>query len=194
MRKIYALIAMMLLAVCPKAMAEETATLLWSVEGNVKHDYDSETVDGKATLEAYSDGSYTLKNYYTEGGSDLTFTVSDGTISITSGSENYLYYVSGPEAIDLIYYYDGARYSSFEGDENKGSLYFCYYYYADGKNYGPGLYYYFEWPATTDGVVSIKSEIPSSKSITSLTGIDYGKSAKLPAGIYVKNGKKFIVR
>ena len=50
----------MLLAVCPKVMAQETATLLWSVEGSVKHDYDSETVDGKATLEAYSDGSYTL--------------------------------------------------------------------------------------------------------------------------------------
>lgn len=84
----------------------------------MKHDYDSETVDGKATLEAYSDGSYTLKNYYTEGGSDLTFTVSDGTITITNGSNNYLYNVSGPEAVDIIYYYDG-EYSSFDGTKHK---------------------------------------------------------------------------
>ena len=34
----------------------------------------------------------------------------------------------------------------------------------------------------------------TSESITSLTGINYGKNAQLPAGIYVKNGKKFIVR
>lgn len=193
MRKIFAFIAMMLLAVCPKAMAEETATLLWSVEGSVKHNYDSETVDGKATLEAYSDGSYTLKNYYTEGGSDLTFTVSEGTITITSGSKNYLYNVSGPEAIDIIYYYDG-QYSSFEGDQTKGSLYFYYYYYADGLTYGSGLYYYFEWPSSTTTISSLKASAPASDRITSITGIDYGKASRLPAGLYVKNGKKFIAR
>lgn len=159
----------------------------------MKHDYDSETVDGKATLEAYSDGSYTLKNYYTEGGSDLTFTVSDGTITITNGSNNYLYNVSGPEAVDIIYYYDG-EYSSFDGDQTQGSLYFYYFYYADGQTYGPGLYYYFVWPSSTTSISALKAANASSDRIISVSGIEYTNKANLPAGLYIKNGKKFIVK
>ena len=76
---------------------------LWRNEAS----YYSETIDATFPVQvvAYEDGSYT----------------------ITNGSQNYLYYVSGPEAIDVIYYYDG-QYSSFQGDQTKGSLYFYYYY------------------------------------------------------------------
>ncbi|MGM9697962.1 MAG: hypothetical protein ACI3Y0_04895 [Prevotella sp.] len=194
MRKIYALITLMLLAVCPKAMAEEEgATLLWSVIGDVKHDYDSETVDLTATMEAYSDGSYIIKNYYAEGGSDLKFTVADGKMTITNGSSGYLYNVSGPEAIDIIYYYDG-DYSQFEGDKDSGELWFCYYYYADGVNCGTYIYYTFTWPSTTTAISSVKAESVSSDRIISVSGIEYSNKANLPAGLYIKNGKKVLVK
>ena len=80
MRKIYAIIAMMLLAVCPKAMAEETASekvIAWSAPAN----YNSPVLEQNfaVTIVAYTDGTYAIKGVY---GSeyDLEFTVDNESV------------------------------------------------------------------------------------------------------------------
>ena len=204
MRKIYALIAMMLLAVCPKAMAEETASekeIAWSAPAN----YYSEALDKDfaATIVAYTDGTYAIKGVY---GSeyDLEFTVDnesviDGIPEIVftnpySANAPYYYFAAGDYTI-CTYYTKGSGYTGWEGDsETPGIWFYVYLYDKDNTYIAPG-YDYITWNAyEVTAISSLKANASTSESITSLTGIDYGKSAKLPAGIYVKNGKKFIVR
>ena len=96
---------------------------------------------------AWSDGSYTLKDWYNVEGNDLEFTVnSDGTISATNYYADYypnIWIASGDE-IDYgwvqIYTADG--YSSFTGDKTGGEVW-LYSYRTKG-------YYDFVWTGAAE--------------------------------------------
>jgi hypothetical protein len=116
----------------------------WRVEGTVN---DGAGKTWTATLVAWSDGSYTLKDWYNVEGNDLEFTVnSDGTISATNYYADYypnIWIASGDE-IDYgwvqIYTADG--YSSFTGDKTGGEVW-LYSYRTKG-------YYDFVWTGAAE--------------------------------------------
>ena len=204
MRKIYAIIAMMLLAVCPKAMAEETASekvIAWSAPAN----YNSPGLEQNfaVTIVAYTDGTYAIKGVY---GSeyDLEFTVDNE--SVINGKPEIVftnaysvqatyYYISAGDYKICAYYAKGTGYTAWEGDTETPGVWFYNYLYQ-GDNYLGAGYDFITWNASdiVTAISSVKAETSASGRITSITGIDYGKASKLPAGLYVKNGKKFIAR
>lgn len=195
---------MMLLAVCPKAMAEEAASekeIAWSAPAN----YNSPALskDFAVTIVSYTDGTYAIKGVY---GSeyDLEFTVDNESVvegvpeivftNAYSVSAPY-YYIAGGDYIICTYYTKGGGYTGWEGDTDTPGVWFYTYLYDKDNNYLGAGYDYITWNASeVTAISSLKANAPASDRITSLTGIDYGKASKLPAGLYVKNGKKFIAR
>ncbi len=104
-------------------------TELWRVTGT----FDDGT--GKTwndVLIAYSDGSYTIKDWYNIKGYDFEFVINeDGTISLTNGTVNEYGNPSieaGDGMVDIYTgYYEGYAYSGMEGDKESGSLWFSSY-------------------------------------------------------------------
>ena len=102
-----------------------------------------------ATLVAWTDGTYTLKDWYGTEGYDLDFTVNeDGTITVTNvtTSEGYDYVLADAEkmiCIDTKYYEGYGAYSSFTGDNNAGEVWFW--------SYETNGWYDFVWPAVEVG-------------------------------------------
>ncbi len=117
----------------------------WRASGTVNDGADNTWT---ATLVAWSDGSYTLKDWYNVEGYDLEFTVnSDGTITATNYYADYYpdIWISSGDDVDYgwvqIYTADG--YSSFTGGKTGGEVW-LYSYRTQG-------YYDFTWTGASEG-------------------------------------------
>ena len=104
-------------------------TELWRVTGTFD-DGTGNTWDD--VLIAYSDGSYTIKDWYNIKGYDFEFVINeDGTIGLTNGTVNEYGNPSieaGDGMVDIYTgYYEGYAYSGMEGDKESGSLWFSNY-------------------------------------------------------------------
>ena len=84
-------------------------------------------------LVAWSDGSYTLKNWYNVEGYDLDFVINeDGTIGVTNNisGEAAAPVVEAANGKDISLYtgmYEGYAYSSMDGNKDAGQLWFSSY-------------------------------------------------------------------
>lgn len=136
---------------------------LWSRTGT----YYSEELNGEweAKLTAYDDGSYKLSGWYGVEGYDLDFTVEGEEMVIQNHyteNDGYFFVYTGRSDATIMGIYPSGGYSSFEGDENGGELWFyAYGIYANDEG-GEGGYEYFVWSAnnkiTIDDLVGLYSE------------------------------------
>ncbi len=206
-------IAIMLLSACTAAMAQENEAGARTISWSVTASYYSEALkkDFPCTLVAYTDGTYAIKGVY---GSedDIEFKIdNEHMVECESASKekyyvpeiaftNYYkaqgtyYYFGAGEYTVCVYYAQGTGYSAWEGDTAEPCLWFYTYLYQ-GESYIGGGYDNISW--NKSDVSSITSAIagrtPSDRMYT-ITGVACSKEQKMPAGIYIKNGKKFIVR
>ena len=121
---------------------QEEKTESWSVKGTVD---DGAGNKWEATMVAWSDGSYSIKDWYKVEGYDIDFTVnSDGTISVTNYYQSYypnLWVASGDDVdYGWVHVYTDSGYSLFSGDKSSGEVWFYNYRTADS--------YDFVWPAS----------------------------------------------
>lgn len=109
-----------------------------------------------AQIVAYDDGSYTIVSPYGANGFDISFTVDPESSEIKPiGTESF----SGYEYVWVSMQYDlgmfcGNGYSGFEGNKQKGSVWFyaiCYD--ADGNDVGEGGQDTFTWGGDTEVTV-----------------------------------------
>ena len=128
---------------------EATKEELWNVTGTVN---DGANNTWNATMVAWSDGSYTLRNWYNVEGYDLEFVInSDGSMSITNNYKDYepnIWVASGDSVDDgwvQLYTktYGSDYYSYFSGDQTSGDFYVY--------NYRTSGWYEFVWPASGGG-------------------------------------------
>lgn len=174
--------------------------IAWSASAN----YYSEAIDKsfESKIEAYTDGSYAIKGVY---GSeyDIEFTidnesVTDGVPEIVltnyySAQAPYYYFGAG-DYIICAYYEKGSGSTAWEGDTDEPGIWFYTYLYDKDNNYLGGGYDYITWDkSAVTGISAIKQNATSDR-IFSISGIEYTNKANLPAGLYIKNGKKFIVK
>ncbi len=208
MRKIYVVFTFALALFAAKGYAQEAETPLWTAEGSYVYDYYSETpqFSGKATIEAYADNRYVVKNFMTAGGGNLEFTAIDGVVTVTNGSNGtdaatYVYNVSGADASDAIYLYMGAQYcpdyAGFSGDATGGELYFGAYYYP---NVNEGTYtwgtYDLVWGSAGIQAISNNKTAANAKGkgMYNLQGCRMAEGTALSSGLYILNGKKILVK
>ncbi len=115
---------------------------LWNVTGTVN---DGANNTWNATMVAWSDGSYTIKDWYNTEGYDLEFYVnSDVTITVTNKTtyDGYDYVLANADkwiCIDTYYYEGYGSYSEFSGNKESGEVWFW--------SYETNSYYDFVWPA-----------------------------------------------
>ena len=128
---------------------EATKEELWNVTGTVN---DGANNTWNATMVAWSDGSYTLRNWYNVEGYDLEFVInSDGSMSITNNYKDYepnIWVASGDDVDDgwvQLYTetYGSDYYSYFNGSQTSGDFYVY--------NYRTSGWYEFVWPASGGG-------------------------------------------
>ncbi|MGN0222037.1 MAG: hypothetical protein ACI4BA_07965 [Prevotella sp.] len=206
MKKIYVVFSLLLTLFAAKGYAQETETPLWTAEGSYVYNYYAETPQftGTATIEAYADNRYVVKNFMKAGGGNLEFTAVDGVVSVTNGANGtadatYVYNVSGADAADAIYLYMGASYcpdyTGFSGDATGGELYLGAYYYP---NVNESIYtwgtYDLVWGSA--GIQSIKENktATQSKGMYNLQGCRVADGAALTSGMYILDGKKILVK
>ncbi len=177
----------------------------WEVKGHmVLYNYDEETEKSTAyftqemTLTKYT-GSSNYDYILDFGEADaiptnMKFTVgTDGSISITNIDAYYnTYYVYDlNENLKCLGLYTADDYSYFEGNEESGELLMWSYGYSDYSTLIGSGYAYFSWD-TADGITSVAIDKAKTGAIYDLTGRKVTNTSK--AGIYIKNGKKFIVK
>ena len=178
----------------------------WTVEGEISYsNYDNDTQTysyyhtGRTTLTKYSgsdDYDYALKcDYDYATPSEVKFKVTDGKITISNGYQTpgysgaYFYYIYPDNNYVWLDTTDG--YATFEGDKENGEMYiYCYDYDTSYSTIHSG-YLSFLW-GTSDGVsapsvVKTSSDAP----IYDLSG---RKVSKPTHGLYIQNGKKFVVK
>ncbi len=121
----------------------------WSVKGTVN---DGANNTWEATMVAWSDGSYTIKDWYNTAGYDIDFTVnSDATITVTNATNSYVLANADKWiGIDTKYYEGYGTYSEFKGDKSAGEVWFW--------SYETSGYYDFVWPSTGGGDQGDKTE------------------------------------
>jgi hypothetical protein len=128
----------------------ETKDEIWRVNGSVD---DGAGKTWIATLVAWSNGSYTIKNWYGTEGYDLEFYVnSDATITVTNKttSEGYDYVAANADewiCIDTNYYEGYGAYSSFSGTKLTGEIWFW--------SYETNGYYDFVWNSGSGSSLTI---------------------------------------
>jgi hypothetical protein len=127
--------------------SSETVRELWTAAGT----YHSELLGStwSANLVAYSDGTYTLKNWYGVDGYDLSFTVTDGLVvaanSFSSGY-GYDFVYTGVNGSSWLAIYPSAGYSVFSGSAEEGGYISFYYAYSESYAY---VNEWFEWNPTS---------------------------------------------
>ncbi|MDO4826055.1 MAG: fibronectin type III domain-containing protein [Bacteroidia bacterium] len=122
----------------------------WRVTGSVD---DGGGNTWAATMVAWSDGTYTLKDWYNVEGYDLEFYLNaDGSLSVTNYYEPYypnIWVIAGDDIDNGWVHlytatYGSSYYSYFDGDRTEGYFY-CYSYRTAG-------YYQFTWASSGDSV------------------------------------------
>lgn len=203
MKKIYTM-AVLLLAVSNSLMAQESETeksVAWTVPAN----YYSEPLDAnfETTLTYYTDGSISLSKLY---GSDYTLEMKIDTESVVDGipeisflnyytaAAPYYYFYAGDYTL-CIYYQQGSGYSGWEGDAEEPELWFYNYLYK-GDAYIKGGYDIVTWSKNNiTGIASVAASADKADSrIFSLSGMSMKADGKLAPGLYIRNGKKMIIK
>ena len=171
----------------------------WSAPAN----YYAEAIDKnfESKIVAYTDGTYAIKGIY---GSefDIEFTIDNESVvegvpeivltNYYSAQAPYYYFSAGDYSL-CVYYDKGKGYTGWEGEGDEPGLWFYVYLYK-GEEYLGGGYDYITWnKEDVTGITAVKQNATSDR-IFSISGIEYTNKANLPAGLYIKNGKKFIVK
>lgn len=173
----------------------------WSVEGGIAYNDLTTNTDyykGRTTLAKYSgsdDYDYILKCDEYAAPKEIQFKVADGKISITNGYQTagysgaYFYYIYPDNNYVWLDTTDG--YATFSGDETGGELrIYCYNYNTSDEIANEG-YMSFTW-GTLDGIASPSvGKTVKDAPIYDLSG---RRVSKPTAGIYIQNGKKFVVK
>ncbi len=181
-------------------LAKGSVTKDWTVEGGIAYnDYDTNTdyYVGRTTLKKYSgcdDYDYILKCDAGAMPNEIQFKVADSRISISNGYQTagysgaYFYYIYPGNSYVWLDTSEG--YAIFDGDEEKGELYIYCYDYGEKGLIHEG-YLSFTW-GTLDGI-SAPATVKATKDapIYDLSG---RRVSKPTAGIYIQNGKKFVVK
>lgn len=182
----------------------------WTMTGQ----YDAgELASGEATLLAFADGSYGLNNFLPY--HYVFFTVNESNqIEVIGGSgdddENggdykWFYYIKewaeDYSDYDCMWlgYGEGSK---FEGTEESGVINLNYGYYKSlsSENEDATGTYTFTWetpetPDTPDGISGVKAPVVNSSAVYSLSGQKVGRLGEnLSKGVYISNGKKFVVK
>lgn len=182
-------------------LTKSSVTLDWAVEGEIA--YNDKTTDtnyyvGRTKLKKYSgidSYDYTLKCDAYATPSEIQFKVVDGAISIVNG-----YHSAGYSGAYFYYIYPDNYYvwldtsddcTSFAGDKDNGELnIYCYDYNTKYSLIHEG-FLSFKW-GTYDGIAApaaVKSSADAP--IYDLSG---RRVSKPSTGIYIQNGKKFVVK
>lgn len=206
MRKIYFLLTAMLLGVATSGMAQEEQTakeLDWSVPAN----YYSAALDNnfECSVEAYTDGTYAIKGVYGSD-QDIEFTIDsesviDGVPEIImtnyyNNSYDVYYYFGAGEYVICAYYSKGGGYTGWEGDSETPGIWYYTYLYDLNNNYLGGGYDNITWnkeDKTGISHVAVSSPRKTGR-VTSISGVSFPNKENLPSGIYISDGKKFVVR
>ncbi len=184
-------------------LTKSNITEEWSVEGTIAYtNTEDETTyhTGTTTLTKYSGASsydYSLKcdgSYATP--AEILFKVSDGAITISNG-----YQTAGYSGAYFYYIYPDNNYvwldtsescTEFTGDKDGGSLaIYCFDYDSSDTNTHSG-YLTFTW-GTAAGITAHPVAIKTADNdpVYDLSG---RKVSNPSAGIYIQNGKKFVVK
>ncbi|MGN0230339.1 MAG: hypothetical protein ACI4BH_11080 [Muribaculaceae bacterium] len=192
--------------VCTIYQSEVLAKLDWQVEGTMalyQYDSTSETygetpvVTKSAILRKYAEGGALTRGcQYELVNTDLwpdymQFNVDDGLVDLLNTYEDYFYwyYLNGSKNSTALY---AADYGEFSGDQESGWFGLEYYDYADWNN-DDYTYGWFEFTWGTSGLNSIKTDKADANApIFDIMGRSVNDTT-VP-GIYIQNGKKFIVR
>ena len=171
----------------------------WSAPASYYSEAINQTFD--ATIIVYTDGTLTVKGIYgSEESLECTIdneNVIDGIPEIILTNHYYAedpyYYFHAGKYDFCTYYVEGTGYTGWEGDAEEPCLWFYTYLY-EGETYVGGGYDVVSWSKPDESSVSsLKANVPAADRITSITGVNYSKTAKLPAGLYVKGGKKILI-
>ena len=141
-----------------KAEFNVEAIELWSVEGTFD---DGAGNTWPVTMIAWSNGTYTLKNWYNVEGYDLEFSVNDDTtINILNCYEDYLPNIWAWTGTEWVQLYTTGGYSSFVGNQSEGGYVWFYSYKTAG-------YAEFTWGAgsPTDALVGTYSQLSTGMQI-----------------------------
>ncbi|MGN1264360.1 MAG: hypothetical protein ACI4UL_00940 [Muribaculaceae bacterium] len=193
--------------VCSIYPSEVLAKLDWSVNGSLNfYEYDSATesyADSptqsiSATLRKYTDGGAVTRGcQYELVNTDLwpdymQFNVDDGLVDLLNTYDDYYYwyYINGTSTNVTAFY--SADYGEFDGDKESGYVGMEYYDYPD-YNYDEYTYGWAEFVWGTSGLNSIKTDkVDANAPVFDIMGRVVNDTT-VP-GIYIQNGKKFIVR
>ncbi len=153
------------------AFADDEVTELWSAEGTTIYGYDPwDGTDPIATFPgtiiAYSDGTYTIKDFWGVKDNDYSFTIKEAE---DENNGYYMYSTAGASVewiytgldndgvnIDILYAYLDS-YSYFWGDETQGYLYFNAWPYI-GDGYIDYAIIGFEWPRSEETSSELTAE------------------------------------
>ncbi len=151
----------------------------------------------EATLSKYTgaDYDYILDFGYSKADpATMKFTVSDtGEMTITNVStyQNTYFFYNLAKDFYSAGFYTSDGYSNISGDEDGGEFYCWVFGYPESTSLGYSGNAYFSW-GTADGITSVAIDKAKTGAIYDLTGRKVTNTSK--AGIYIKNGKKFIVK
>ncbi len=184
-------------------LTKASITKDWSVTGHwvFYNDDNGEKINPyltqEVTLSKYTGADY---DYVLDFGvenatpNSMKFTVAeDGGMTITNVSpyNNTYWFYDVNENCKCFGLYTADEYSNFSGNERGGEFYtWCYGYSDYSTALGSGVAY-FSW-GTADGISSVAASKAKSGAIYDLTGRKVSSANK--AGIYIQNGKKFIVK
>lgn len=192
--------------VCTIYQSEVLAKLDWQVEGTLamyEYDYTAESYGDTpvftqaATIRKYSEGGAATRGCQYEivdenvWPSCMSFNVDDGLVDFVNATEGYYYwyYLRGSKNTIALY---AADYGEFSGDAESGVLGLEYYDYADWDS-DDCTYGWFEFTWGTSGLNSIKTDKADANApVFDIMGRSVNDTT-VP-GIYIQNGKKFIVR
>ncbi len=176
-------------------------SLEWSVEGTITYNDNAKKADyhvGRTTLSNYSgsdDYDYILKfDYEYANPAEMKFKVAEsGQISYANGiysKEIGTYYYYTFEDNYCMFVYNG-DYAMFSGDKDGGEIYIWGEEYSETAFVRSG-YISFVW-GTKDGISSVSAD-DSFDASTPVYDILGRKVSKPSTGIYIRNGKKFVIK
>ncbi len=186
-------------------LTKSNISVEWKVEGTLSYYAgDDMTVTpyrtAKTTLTKYSGAKYQYA-LAMEGENaspaELKFTIYDDSLGITNGSQTpgyggaYFYYVY--ENNQYVWFDTSEGCTSFNGDKSAGEFYLYHYAYntstssADYEGYVA-----FKWDASTGISKTVVSKALENSPIFDLMGRKV--VSPTAAGVYIQNGKKFIVK
>lgn len=92
-------------------------------------------------------------------------------------------------------YSKGTGYTGWEGESEDPGVWFYVYLYDKDNNYLGADYDYITWKkGDVTSISSLKANTNASDRTFGISGVEYTNKAKLPAGLYIKNGKKVLIK